>query len=236
MLAVRCAGRFIALLLVLVSLNTFAAECIPNVPLQIVNDVLGGTYNLRGEALIRVVNEASTWRTQCSVPLALPPPTPSPYDCTHEGVIGASLMKISGAPLSLSLSTSDTDPPFFQTTLSDVKLDDVTLTNGHSLVKKGDKLFTPQYGPYKGNSYAVYVYLRHNRKVAGNAPENDKVYKTYRLELFNIIDTQCLKKEPERAGNLTIYPEDKSALLRMDGKSDYINETQVGDGSEPRRQ
>lgn len=77
--------------------------------------------------------------------------------------------------------------------------------------------------------YNYYVYIVHN-----GVKNKDQVYKTYRLEVFAQSDRQCLMKQPE---NDVFYAKraDKDLVKRGVRAIGRVNETQVGDGTEPKK-
>lgn len=213
-------------------------ECIAT-PKQILHGDLGASYGLRNEeAAVRIVEKDSkdTWKTACPVQLAKPAPNPNAFDCEHEDVIGDdSVLRVSASSTNKSelhmalYSNSEEKKPYFETDLRSVPIVDMPLKNGQTLFLKGRDQFVSVNG-----NYDVYLYMRHNTNIGSNQADPGYVYKTYRLELFRIKDKykRCLDHEPEKGGQFKVLPEDKLDLVR---KSDNIDETQVGDGSEPKR-
>jgi hypothetical protein len=240
-----------------------SGDCIPGSKLEFVysNDGYAPTYNLRDEAYIRGSRKLAVWTTDCPVPVEMVKMKSSATEkCNHNARLPNMTMSIgapSGKPLVMTLRyggkefVSDLIPHTFK------KEKDPVL-----YMESSDRFL------FEGSKYDIFVYLRHHADAS--VMNINHAYKTYRVEFFDVKDTECRDTEaPYIDGIITVSQKtltaDKEEIAidkfyewigNADSKPQTIDqarkalgirgslatpdpisilETQVGDGSEPKR-
>lgn len=213
-----------------------AADCSStNLELPYSHDSYGQLYDLRGgEALIRATRKNEIWATDCDVPLQAEEMEQSNV-CEHP----------KGFPklnLSIKVMTENQYPVMtlkwagktFQSRLVPQYVFDNTK---HIMYMESEQRFI-----YGDHAYDVYVYFRLH------AAQGNSTYKTYRVEFFDVADEDCRRYEaPSVPGVIQMarwvsLPDGKrvdveefARSIRVTKNPVHLDESQVGDGTEPRR-
>jgi len=229
------------------------ADCYGGVQIVSTYD-LKRQFNLRAEAPVRTSVYPDQWLPRCPVQFNLNYTPTAKADCPQNDVISfARLDVVSNAGVNtpmLSVGTM-TDKPV------SVYLKPFTMDgNNHPIeAHQGDETYYLM-GSTRDKRFNFYVYLEHDPV----PPPSNSVFKTFRLEIFDQkAPKECLDNEPDQ-NNVFWALEDTTPLAPNKAKIDIkliqrwkdaldaraakfivynvyrIDETQVGDGSEPRHQ
>jgi hypothetical protein len=205
-------------------------------------------FYLRGEAHIRTATYPGQWLPQCPVTFGFASSSAS-SDCKKDDAISSAVFQtVTGVPTLAVVFTNGGKSDSIAMTPFEREQDGTFKT-----ARSGDETYYLE-GQSTSKKYNFYVYLEH-----APAPQpSPMMLKTFRLEVFDQSDENCLKNEPQNdlfwalenanpvakektenhSGLLQQWKDDLDARVATLMRQNIIriNETQVGDGSEPRHQ
>ncbi len=228
--------HLLSLLFCIAFANRALAECSETEVQEVATNhpTFRSDINLRGEAIITEAAYKDQFIPKCAVMFSTKfPPVGRQDHCVRRAVIAAAKLDPDAAQdKMLTLWGVDEMQPV-QVGLEAYDSNSNPVTGGSDFVtflkaKDRGTGFDIKIGQ---KAYHVYIELLYSPKKSSM-----NVYKRYRLELFDTSDHACMEYVPEKrmVAKKGMRGENPQRFLALASSPLRINETQVGDGSEPK--